>query len=276
MVKHVEPLVSVVMAVHNPHLTELQKSCYSILGQTYSSIEFIIVDDGNTETVCEFLRDLSTSHDTVSILKNSKNRGLTYSLVKGIKHAKGTYIARQDADDFSSNDRIKEQVKRFQEDQSVCLLGTAYLLENEMVKTTKIQCHALSHANLIKQMFSINPFCHTSVMFTKKHYLLAGGYNIDYRTSQDFDLWFRMAKIGTIANLPTALVTRRLTDQSLSSIPSKALEQIHNGFFIRLREKEMYTGNFFYLKMVVVYLRSVTISVIALPLLSKFKKLGFK
>ena len=172
-----DPLVSVVMAVHNAKLLELKKSCCSILNQTYDNIEFIIIDDGNSKSVCDYLEELASKHSHILLLKYSQNRGLTDCLIKGIYNAKGVYIARQDADDFSSINRISEQVRHFKKNQSVCLLGTAYILENELLETRKIQCHALNKSEIIEQMYSINPFCHSSVMFSKKHYLAAGGYN---------------------------------------------------------------------------------------------------
>ena len=75
------PLVSVVMAVHNACVVELEKSCNSILNQTYPNIEFIIIDDVNSECVCNFLEVLDSEHKNVLIIKNPQNLGLTFSLV---------------------------------------------------------------------------------------------------------------------------------------------------------------------------------------------------
>lgn len=257
--QHDDPLVSVVMAVHNATLLELKQSCNSILAQTYTKIQFVIIDDGNNHAICKYLEELELQHPCVFLIKNPINIGLTRSLIKGIDICEGVYIARQDADDYSSYDRIAEQVNHLQKNQEICLLGTAYILEDVALGRKKFQSHSLQHDAIIQDLYSINPLCHTSVMFTKQQYIQAGGYDKKFRTSQDFDLWFRMAKVGRVENLPCALVTRRLTNNSLSSNISRAFEQINNGARVRLREKAMYKGKLFYLNVFYIYIRSLII-----------------
>ena len=270
------PLVSVVMAVHNADLSEITASCESILKQTFQNFEFIIVDDINSNDVTRFLKKLENDNAKVKVIRNPQNCGLTLSLIKGISQANGVYIARQDADDISFHDRLEMQVERFDKDPSLALLGTGYISENQLLKTKKIENHGEDHFALIELLFSINPFCHSSVMFTKNHYLKVGGYDQKYRTSQDFDLWFRLAKVGRIGNLPTALVTRRLTDCSLSSSKRRAVEQINNGLRVRLRERELFQGSFFYPRILSSYARALLIIIIVVPFVSRIRALFFK
>ena len=111
-------------------------------------------------------------------------------------------------------------------------------------------------------------------MFTKNHYLKVGRYDQKYRTSQDFDLWFRLAKVGRIGNLPTALVTRRLTDCSLSSSKRRAVEQINNG--LRVRLKRLCSKEVFYPRILSSYARALLIIIIVVPFVSRIRALFFK
>ena len=106
-IEGVQPLVSVIMSVYNGELF-LQKAIDSILNQTYSSIQFIIVDDNSNEATKNILHSLQDNR--VEIIYNKSNLGLTANLNKSLLQCKGNYIARMDADDISLPDRILKQV----------------------------------------------------------------------------------------------------------------------------------------------------------------------
>ena len=102
------PLVSVIMSVYNTDLKLLDKAVRSILDQTYDILEFIIIDDECDEDCRRYINEIRDSR--VVIIKNNRNIGLAASLNKGIELAKGKYIARMDADDYSFPERLYEQV----------------------------------------------------------------------------------------------------------------------------------------------------------------------
>ena len=91
----------------------LEKSINSILNQTYKDFEFIICDDGSTDNTLDIISNICQNDKRVRIIKNNKNKGLTYSLNHCLKYAKGEYIARMDADDESTLDRFEKQLKFF-------------------------------------------------------------------------------------------------------------------------------------------------------------------
>ena len=103
------PAISVVMSVYNGE-KYLRDSIDSILGQTFKDFEFIIIDDGSTDSTLKIIKDY---RDPRIVLISRKNKGLAESLNEGIKKAKGTYIVRQDADDISNEDRIKKLFEKF-------------------------------------------------------------------------------------------------------------------------------------------------------------------
>ena len=103
-----KPLVSVLMSVRNGEQT-VEKSIKSILNQSYDYLEFLIIDDCSTDSTLGKLKILEKKDSRISIFTNSENIGLTKSLNKLIKNAKGELIARQDADDISIKSRFEKQ-----------------------------------------------------------------------------------------------------------------------------------------------------------------------
>jgi glycosyltransferase involved in cell wall biosynthesis len=237
-----EPEVSVVMAVYHAPLPTLVESVECILRQTFTDFEFLIVDDGNGEEALAYLAAVAARDPRVRVLHNEKNLGLTASLRSAIASARGHLIARQDADDLSRPERLQEQRDLFAASPRLVLAGTWYdtLSENGHVATFAPRNDA---PGLRREMFHRNPFCHASTMFRRDAYLQAGGYDAGFRTTQDLDLWFRLARIGDLGMVERRLVTRRLFGDSISH-SSKAWRQVANSFRIRWRERGAHGGRF--------------------------------
>ena len=102
-------LVSVIMSVRNAHKT-LEKSINSILDQTYSNYELLILDDYSTDDTLQILNKFK-NRENIKIVQNEKNLGLTKSLNILIKKSNGTLIARQDADDYSIKKELKNKLR---------------------------------------------------------------------------------------------------------------------------------------------------------------------
>ena len=107
-----DPKISVVMATYNTEYY-LPTSIESILVQTLDDFELIIIDDGSTDTTWEQLTKYADADQRVTLLRNSSNSGLSFSLNRGIDQSKGQYIARMDADDVSCRERLRQQLESF-------------------------------------------------------------------------------------------------------------------------------------------------------------------
>jgi glycosyltransferase involved in cell wall biosynthesis len=94
----------------------------SILTQTYTNFEFLIIDDASTDNSFEILK--SYKDDRIRLIKNEKNIGLSASLNKGLNLALGKYIARMDQDDISLPNRLEKQIEYFKEHNDICVLGS--------------------------------------------------------------------------------------------------------------------------------------------------------
>lgn len=214
-------LISVVMTVFNGE-EFLQEAIDSILTQSYTDFEFIIVDDGSNGNTKKILNEVSDQR--VNILHLDPNQGQANALNFGIDIAKGEWIIRQDADDISLPDRIMEQVRFVQSNPHLIAFGTHIdcFSESKLVPMEFIESVNNYHNNiqteeeLLMEQFHSCPLSHGSMMFSKQAFLKAGRYNPKYKITQDYDLWMRMFETGPIGILPKVHYKYRILPTSLS------------------------------------------------------------
>ena len=208
-----DPKVTVLMSVYNGE-KYLRKAIESILKQTFTDFEFLIINDGSTDYSGEIFR--SYSDPRIRFVSNSANRGLTRSLNTGLKLAKGEYVARIDADDVAFQNRLQVQVAFLDAHLDVCLLGGSYEVIDEngvVMSTEQVLADPLSIRFCL--LFD-NPVCHSSVMFRRSAVLEVGGYDENVRIGQDFDLWNRLVTRGKIVQMDKPLVQLRRHNESVS------------------------------------------------------------
>ena len=212
-----QPLISVVLPVYNgeKYLTE---AIDSILGQTFEDFELIIIDDGSTDGSLEIMH-LYESVDSRLKLITRKNRGLPASLNEAINIAKGSLIARMDADDICYPNRLAVQTKFMQQHPEVILLGSAANFID--VDGISICTFTLSSKDSeLRKVFPNSPFIHPSVMFIKDIFLKAGEYTERMKLGgEDVTLFERMSRLGKLHNLAEPLIKYRLVPGSMSRKP---------------------------------------------------------
>ena len=206
---HKNPQISVILSVYNGE-KYLREAIESILNQTFGDFEFIIVNDGSTDSSREIIQ--SYNDKRIKILNNEKNIGLTRSLNKALKQARGKYIARQDADDISLPNRFKEQIKYFFEHPEVALLGTSIYIIDEY---GKIVGKKIALKNPGNELLKTNQFSHGSVMFKKEVINRLGGYNELFIYRQDYELWLRTAKYYEVKGLTQILYKLRFHNETI-------------------------------------------------------------
>jgi glycosyltransferase involved in cell wall biosynthesis len=207
--------VSVVMAVFNGE-KYLREAIESILNQTLRDFEFIIVDDGSNDGTPGILREYKEKDNRIKIITNKENIGLTKSLNKAIKVAKGEYIARQDADDISLPERLEKQVDFLDKNRNVGVVGTFYYEINKEGKVIGRKTFPCDNERLRKSLIKYNPFFHGSVMIRKEVFLKVGLYNENFKKAQDYEFWFRVANFYKLANIPEFLTKRRYIKEMIS------------------------------------------------------------
>ncbi len=214
--------ISVVMGVYNAG-PELRETLDSILAQTESDFEVIVVDDGSTSPGTLALDEYTARDARVRVLRRDHNLGLTRSLIEGCSAARGIYVARHDAGDLSHPERFAEQARLLDEGATFVSCATEYVGPAlEPLWIAHPTGAAASGPALVLQpdrepALIDGPTHHGSVMFRRDAYERAGGYRAAFYYGQDFDLWFRLAAIGTFQSLARVLYRARITPESISS-----------------------------------------------------------
>jgi glycosyltransferase involved in cell wall biosynthesis len=205
------PKISVIMCVHNGE-RYLREAIDSILGQTCTDFEFIITDDGSADGTPDIIRSYTDSR--IRFIANDDNIGLTRSLNRAIREARGEYIARQDADDVSLPARFAEQLAFMETSPDTAVLGTSVYRINELGEVTgKMMLPEDASARLLKH----NQLSHGSVMIRKTVLDEVGGYNELFRYGQDYELWLRIARSRPVRNLKQILYKLRYHYESIAA-----------------------------------------------------------
>ena len=227
------PRVSVLMSVYNG-AAFLRQAVQSILAQTFTDFEFVVIDDGSTDESLAILQSYGDAR--LRIVRNERNLGLTASLNRGLQEARGEFVARQDADDVSHPIRLEKQVAFLDQHPPIVIVGTQarYINAAGHASVSPLWSKATTAEALRLQSLFDNPFFHTSVMFRRSviHDQL-GGYDPGFRTSQDFELWSRVLQQFDGANLSEALVDQRYHAHSISANYQPANARQVAGVFAR-------------------------------------------
>ena len=208
------PFVSIIMSVFNDE-RYLPDSIESILSQTYKNFEFIIVNDGSSDSSLKILEHYAALDDRI-VLLDQKNHGLTKSLNRALGICKGDYIARMDSDDISDSLRIEKQIDFLMKNQEYALVGTNVVKIDKNGKQLYINSTKYRDNSIRKTLKYRNCFAHGSVMINSK--IISGKirYDEDFKYAQDYKLWTSIAKSHKVANLKEPLYKLRIHDKSIT------------------------------------------------------------
>lgn len=207
---------SVLMSVYiKEKLSNLEESVDSILNQTIQTDDFIIVCDGPlSEKMTQYLDDLAKKHENIiRLIKLNNNQGLSNALRIGVEQCKNDLIARMDSDDISQSSRCEKQLKEFEINPELDIVGTSIIEFNKELSDAKY-VRSLPTTNDEIHRFAKKrcPFNHVSVMYKKQSVLEAGNYSNQYRL-EDYYLWVRMLmNNSTCKNIDEPLVFVRTGD----------------------------------------------------------------
>lgn len=215
------PKVSVLMSVYNgsPYL---QDSVNSVLNQSFSDFEFIIIDDHSTDDSWQVLTDFSRRDSRIILLQNEENIGLTRSLNKGLQVAQGEYVARQDADDISLPPRFTEQVAYLDESREVVLVSANYSYidaQGSFIKSLSLSDDPDVTGWYL--LFYNRIGAHGLAMFRREEAIASGGYLETFRYSQDYEFWQRLRMVGKLKILPEILQLYRRSHSESISVQAK-------------------------------------------------------
>jgi glycosyltransferase involved in cell wall biosynthesis len=209
------PKISVVMPFYNAQ-KYIALAIESILKQTFSDFELILINDASTdgsdEIVAKYLQD-----ERIIYIKNNDNKGIVYNLNLGLKLAKADIIARMDGDDVSELNRFEKQFDFLQNNSDISVLGSFVKIINSDGQIIDHRSKPLDWEKIRQQIIIYSPLVHPSVMFRKKEVLAVGGYREGYIYVEDIDLWYRLSYSGyKISNIPEFLLQYRFHENSTS------------------------------------------------------------
>lgn len=227
-------LVSVLMCVYNTPIHYLKEAINSILEQTYTNFEFVIVNDASTENeINEYLVELDNHNDKIKVFRNEVNLGLTKSLNIGMNHCAGEYIARMDSDDISYPERLSRQVKYLDDHTDIALVGSNIDLFSDNINDARFAPHDTKYQNreLYEAMMLFEHFgpAHPTFLF-RASFLREN--NITYDESilkaQDYAIKIDILKAGGhIDTIYDALLAYRVHDGQITHTSSDAQNRFH-------------------------------------------------
>ncbi len=252
-------LVSIIMPVKNGE-KYLKEAVQSILNQTYKNFEFIIVNDHSQDKTLPILKNIIDKR--IKIYTNKTALGLTRSLNKALRHARGEFIARMDADDIAAKDRLAIQVNYLLKNKAVGVVGSAFrIIDNN--KNISIVKFPRKHAQIIRQLFLRNPLRHPTVMYYKYLVDKYGPYDPSLDGAEDYDLWLRFAQYTRLANIAKPLLTYRIHDSQVSEKEEKKV--LKSAILARIKALRKYKYSFYNL----IYLPLPLLTYLLPPYISK-------
>lgn len=198
--------LSVVLSTYNEE-KYIAKSIQSILDQTYPYFEFIIVNDGSTDSTLQIVKSFS---DPRIVIIDKPNSGLPASLNRGIEAAKYDWIARMDGDDIATPDRFERQVSYIKEGRAV--IGGQFISIDEMGNpiSGKVSNKPITYTKCKSALlFGMSPLAHPTVLIKKELLIKYGGYDENFKAAQDLELWSRLVPFVEIINIPDQVLFYR-------------------------------------------------------------------
>jgi glycosyltransferase involved in cell wall biosynthesis len=215
------PRVTVLMPVYNGE-TYLREAVDSVLHQTLDDFEFLIVDDGSTDSSAAILE--SYTDPRIRVVHNPTNLKLVATLNKGLDLARGEYVARMDCDDISLPERLEKQLAFMEAHSEVGVLGTACQYIDGCSRPGLVRSNPTPHSLIRWHLCFTCPMTHPTVMMRKSIIQQLGAYasqairGREKYSAEDYDLWRRASSVTELANLPEVLLYLRKHEANVTRI----------------------------------------------------------
>ncbi|MBE6460609.1 MAG: glycosyltransferase family 2 protein [Alphaproteobacteria bacterium] len=213
------PKVSVLMTAYNSE-RYIAEAIESILNQTFSDFEFLIINDGSTDKTADIIAQYAKTDKRIRFIDNKKNQGLIAVLNQGLDLARGEYIARMDSDDIAMPERLEKQVAYLDENPHVGAVGGWHEKFGENINPSVRQYP--ERAKILDMLIVGTPLSHptttirTSVLRDNKIY-----YNPDFPHAEDYEIWSQIIKVAPIHNVPEKLLRYRWHNMNVSVVSQK-------------------------------------------------------
>lgn len=211
-------MISIILPTYNG-AKWIRSSIESVQAQSYGDWELLVIDDGSVDNTKEIVGNLAIQDSRIRYIKNEKNLGIQKTLNRGLKEAKGEYIARIDDDDrWIDKEKIQKQLTFLEENSNYVLVGTGTIVVDEEGHELFRYLGPKTDKEIRNRILSKNCFTHSSVMFKKTPAIQCGGYSEsqDVIHLEDYDLWLKLGMIGKFHNLSIYGTQFTLRDEGMS------------------------------------------------------------
>jgi glycosyltransferase involved in cell wall biosynthesis len=208
--------VSIITSTHNDALF-IERAIFSVINQTQKNWEFIIINDASTDEAEKIILKYAKRDKRMLYFKNKIQLGVVKSLNRGLKLAKGEFIARLDGDDIWLNPRkLQVQTEYMLHNPQAVLVGSwGYRVDANDKILSKLQ-YPTQDKDIRKYMLFENCFINSAVMFRRKHILRIGGYDETHEFTEDYELWLRAARNNKVYNISKYMVGYRINEKGIS------------------------------------------------------------
>lgn len=234
------PKISIILPTYNGE-KYIKWAIESVISQSFSDWELIVIDDGSNDNTESIVKEYAGKDQRVIYFKNEVNLEIQKSLNKGLKEAKGEYIARIDDDDeWIDKDKLKKQVEFLDNNPDYALVGTGAVVVNKEGVEMFRYLLPETDQEIRNKLLMKNCFIHSSVLFRKDVVLKLGGYSedIEVKYIEDYDLWLKLGIIGKLANLPVWGISFMMREGSITS--KNKLEQFRKNLVLIKKFKNKY------------------------------------
>jgi glycosyltransferase involved in cell wall biosynthesis len=207
------PRITLLMPVFNGE-KYLREALDSLLQQTFSDFELLVIDDGSSDGSADIVRSYRDSR--IRFEQNERNLGLITTLNRGLDLARGEFIARMDCDDISLPNRLERQIRFMEEHPEVGVIGTWFekIRDNGTI-TVKIPA---DDATIRFFLIFDNAFLHSSILLRRSLLERHGlRFDADFPYAEDYEFWVRCASYTQVANIPEVLVRYRDHSENTSN-----------------------------------------------------------
>lgn len=206
----VNPRVTVLMPVLNPHPEYFPVAIKSVLDQTYEDFELLVVEDPSCRSAREHLAEFDDPR--IVHVRNEKPTSLVQQLNQGLRMARGQWVARFDADDICEKERLAKQIAFLEDNPGIAVLGTQIRIIDEQGKVVGYRRYPEEHREIVTSLRRFNALAHPSVIYRRDEVVRSGGYRTTHGCPvADYELWSRLARRGVrFANLKEVLISYRI------------------------------------------------------------------
>lgn len=209
------PKISLIMSVYNGE-DYLGEAIESVMNQTFTDWELIVINDCSTDSTGEILRSFAQQDNRIKVYPNEVNLRLPSSLNRALEIARGTYIARMDADDICLPDRLQKQYAFMEEHPDIALSSCKFMtLKNGVIASGG--CGGRNDTEAIKALLLVtNPVLHPGII-ARAEVIRGLKYDPNFTCTEDMELWTRFVMAGhKIGILPDYLMLYRLHDKQIT------------------------------------------------------------